>query len=367
VVELVDAVFTPWPRLILEYVPFGSLEGLTNASVDQCMTILCQGLSALVHLHERAKPIVHRDIKPGNILLQSLDPLHIKFTDFGLSRASDDLKTICGTPLYLAPEVHNRKRYTSAVDIWSLGVVIVKLAYGLPNHRGYAGERWCKRIVENANDWDSEDMIDFLLTAMLVIELKFRDSAKTCLDRALELSVPSPGRSLTPTPASYAEGYKALVSSDGRPAAAPNWQSSQPEDSIPSSVIRRYVRSNAPPPDSYASEASEPVLDLFGNGWLQDPNCVGSSVAAMGENSSDWSSWDKRTTDPSEYIPQNIPGPVDEHTNDYNPYLLQGSDAFTQGYVVDTVAQGRGNGAWTDSEGNVAARLLCAMREGQPL
>jgi hypothetical protein len=88
-------------------------------------------------------------------------------------------------------------------------------------------------------------------------------------------------------------------------------------------VIRRYVRSNAPPPDSYAFEESELVIDLFGEGWLQDPNCVGSSIAAMGEDPSDWSSWGKRATEPSErYVPRNIPEVVDEHSNDYDPHLI---------------------------------------------
>jgi hypothetical protein len=203
---------------------------------------------------------------------------------------------------------------------------------------------------------------------MLVIEPKFRHSAKPCLDRVLELSVLSRGRSLTPTPASYTEGYEAPVSPDGRLAADPNWRSSQHEDSIPSSVIQRYVRSNAPPPDSYAFEESEPVIDLFGEGWLQDPNCVGSSVAAMGEDPSDWSSWGKGATEPSErYVPRNIPEPADDQNNDYDPYLTQGGDAFAQDYLVNTVAQGRENCAWTDSEGWMAARVLQAIRGGERL
>jgi serine/threonine protein kinase len=95
-----------------------------NISDEECVTILCQGLSALVDLHGREEPIVHRDIKPGNILIHSRDPLHIKLTDFGLSRVSNDLTTFCGTPLYLAPEVYTKQSYTPVVDIWSLGVVV---------------------------------------------------------------------------------------------------------------------------------------------------------------------------------------------------------------------------------------------------
>ena len=143
----------PWPRLILEYVPFGSLEDQKNVSDEECVAILCQGLSALVDLHEREEPIVHRDIKPGDILIHSRDPLHIKLTDFGFSRVSSDLTTYCGTAKYLDPEVYTKETYTPVVDIWSLGVVVFRFAYGLPNNKGYAGRRWCERIIEEVNNW----------------------------------------------------------------------------------------------------------------------------------------------------------------------------------------------------------------------
>ncbi|KAG4430848.1 hypothetical protein IFR05_013664 [Cadophora sp. M221] len=104
----IESILMPSPQLILEYIPCGSLEG-SELSLSETTTILCQGLSALADLHGREIPIVHRDIKPANILLQSLDPLHIKLTDFGFSRASNDLTTLCGTPLYLAPEVYRKR------------------------------------------------------------------------------------------------------------------------------------------------------------------------------------------------------------------------------------------------------------------
>ena len=119
-----DWFSTPWPRLILEYVPYGALEHMKNVSDEDCVDILCQGLSALVYLHGRDTPIVHRDIKPANILIQCPDPLHIKLTDFGLSRVSGDLTSFCGTALYLALEVYTRETYRLVVDMWSLGVVV---------------------------------------------------------------------------------------------------------------------------------------------------------------------------------------------------------------------------------------------------
>ena len=72
------------------------------------MILLHQGLSALEDLHGREVPIVHRDIKPESILVSSINPLYIKFTDFGLSKASNDLKTFCGTRTYLTLKVYSK-------------------------------------------------------------------------------------------------------------------------------------------------------------------------------------------------------------------------------------------------------------------
>lgn len=124
------------------------------------MTVLCQGLPALHDLHGRKEPIVHRNIKLANILLQCRDPLCIKLANFGLSRAQADLATMCGTPIYLAPEVWRGRKYTSVVDIWSLGVVAFECAYGLPDHDdGYRGTDWCELLVDQVNDWDDDDLI----------------------------------------------------------------------------------------------------------------------------------------------------------------------------------------------------------------
>jgi serine/threonine protein kinase len=227
--------------------------------------ILQQSLSALKYLHEHKPSIVHRDIKPENILVQSRDPLHVKLADFGLAKASSYLNTICGTGTYLAPEIAKycglsksvpKEKYTVEVDIWSLGVVVLKYGYGLPFPGKGGGIEWCDEIVKAVNDWDSEDLIDLLATAMLVTEAKSRHSATRCLDKALKLSVSSGSRCLTPTPDFFAhERQRSVVesSADSRQGgldADPASQSPQQEDLNPESQIRNYVRSDAPPPDA---------------------------------------------------------------------------------------------------------------------
>jgi len=78
--------------------------------------------SSLAHMHSQG--IVHRDIKPENIMLTSRDEL--KLIDFGLSKRTQNnqqMKTIAGTPYYMAPEVLEGK-YDAKCDTWSLGVLL---------------------------------------------------------------------------------------------------------------------------------------------------------------------------------------------------------------------------------------------------
>jgi len=80
--------------------------------------------------------IIHRDIKPDNILIQCHDDLSkIKLADFGLSTKLDFFypKTAtskCGTMLYMAPEILNNVSYTKSVDIWSCSIIMFMLAQG---------------------------------------------------------------------------------------------------------------------------------------------------------------------------------------------------------------------------------------------
>ncbi|XP_011370523.1 RAC-beta serine/threonine-protein kinase isoform X2 [Pteropus vampyrus] len=87
-------------------------------------------VSALEYLHSR--DVVYRDIKLENLMLDKDG--HIKITDFGLCKEgiSDGatMKTFCGTPEYLAPEVLEDNDYGRAVDWWGLGVVMYEMLCG---------------------------------------------------------------------------------------------------------------------------------------------------------------------------------------------------------------------------------------------
>ena len=96
--------------------------------------VMKQLLEAVAYLHARG--IAHRDIKPENILLAEPGTFVVKLSDFGLSRVFDDssfMKTMCGTPAYVAPEVlmsAGTGGYTDAVDMWSLGVIMYVMLSG---------------------------------------------------------------------------------------------------------------------------------------------------------------------------------------------------------------------------------------------
>lgn len=195
------------PQFILEFVPLGNLEVINEQqriTNEESLELLCQSLNALTSIHQ--EDIVHRDIKPENILIQSRYPFHIKLSDFGFSKETTELKTFCGTHLYAAPEIYTTQGgayYTKACDIWSLGVVVFKYAYGpLPKfHERDKGIRWCDKLIKKLNDWDSDPLVEFLSTAMLLIGPESRLSTRKCWEQALQIS--SNPRCVTPTQASY--------------------------------------------------------------------------------------------------------------------------------------------------------------------
>lgn len=116
--------------LVMEYVGGGELfEMITKQnnqvlSEEMAKTYIRKILSALQHIH--AMNIVHRDIKPENIMLTKDG--EIKIIDFGLSKKQNKegsmMRTIAGTPYYMAPEILSERPYTSKVDLWSVGVLL---------------------------------------------------------------------------------------------------------------------------------------------------------------------------------------------------------------------------------------------------
>lgn len=121
--------------LISEYALDGSLaEWLKKRngiapSIETAIKMVCGILSGLAHLH--SKQIIHRDVKPANILLYGEIP---KLTDFGISRvirstAAANQSLVAGTPAYMSPEAYENKR-DIRTDIWSVGVILYQMLTG---------------------------------------------------------------------------------------------------------------------------------------------------------------------------------------------------------------------------------------------
>ena len=125
------------PCLIMEYVPAQSLSTVlaTRGALlpEDVAGIGSQIAAALAAAHEVG--VVHRDVKPGNVLLA--DDGTAKITDFGISRAVGDATVtatgiLAGTPAYLAPEVAQGEDATFAADVFSLGSTLYTAVEAVP-------------------------------------------------------------------------------------------------------------------------------------------------------------------------------------------------------------------------------------------
>jgi serine/threonine protein kinase len=195
VIKLIEIFDEPSKmNLVMELVTGGelfdrivALGNYTEKDAAKVMGTLC---GALDYLHE--KGIVHRDLKPENILLASKDDdAPIKVADFGLARmvsGKDMMKTACGTPGYVAPEVLQNKGYSSgAVDLWSAGVILYILLCGFPPFYEEELPALFDQILKGRYDfpspwWDniSGEAKD-LVRRMLTVDPKKRATAKDVL------------------------------------------------------------------------------------------------------------------------------------------------------------------------------------------
>ena len=128
---------------IMEYIPGGNIynlvpkNGVRKISTQNVVSIMKDVISATYFLHHMIPPIVHRDIKPENVVLDH--NMVAKLTDFGWSNyIQGDIKrtTVCGTPVYLAPEIINNTGHDEKVDIWCIGVLMFELLTGIAPFQG---------------------------------------------------------------------------------------------------------------------------------------------------------------------------------------------------------------------------------------
>ena len=146
----------PIPYLVMEYVEGRTLQDihegtgpLDPAEVTRIGRQIALGLAAA---HEQG--LIHRDVKPANVLIDAGAEGRARLTDFGLARAADDAcltqsGTVAGTPMYMAPEQVRGEVLDARADLFSLGSVLYTITAGRPPFRAANAFAVLKRVAED--------------------------------------------------------------------------------------------------------------------------------------------------------------------------------------------------------------------------
>ena len=148
------------PYLVMELIPGETLQQRLNRTgplkardVALIGRQVAEGLAAA-----HAIGLIHRDVKPDNILLESradfqAGEIHVKISDFGLARAADETSLtqfgiVAGTPMYMAPEQALGEKFDHRADLFSLGSVLYRMCCGQEPFRGKSSFAVLRRVVE---------------------------------------------------------------------------------------------------------------------------------------------------------------------------------------------------------------------------
>lgn len=152
--------------------------------------IVRQILLAVNYMH--GMKIAHRDLKPENLLMESSDDddLSVKVADFGFSCFVNEegLEQRLGTPMFMAPEIVKKERYTEKVDIWSIGIITYILLSGRVPFAGRKKEDLYLQIRHQPIDFQNKHIAKItksgrrFLMAALQKDPEQRASAKDLLD-----------------------------------------------------------------------------------------------------------------------------------------------------------------------------------------
>ncbi|KAI1271484.1 kinase-like domain-containing protein [Xylaria sp. FL0933] len=192
IIKFHEALVNP-PALVMELVDGVDLKDSHHDSTiegDELRNLTWLLADALTYLHD--KNVIHRDLKPHNIMISARYPIRIKLIDFGISTNTEaTVKTAhAGTPKYWAPEIASG-RYTNKVDIWSLGVVILELSLGLPQPSKM--EKWHQTLVNHVAGMASEetirdDSVEAFIYSLLQLDPDQRPTAAECRDMLFALN-----------------------------------------------------------------------------------------------------------------------------------------------------------------------------------
>jgi len=189
------------PFLVMQLVVGESLDQrlrrVKTLTVAEAVRLGSQASAGLAAAH--AKGLIHRDVKPGNILLESGTD-RVKLTDFGLARATEDLKLtktgfVSGTPLYMAPEQARGDDVDHRVDLFSLGVVLYEAVTGRPPFDGKTPLAVLRRVADDPHvpvhtlNPDVPDWFETVIDRLLAKDPAHRIQKATELHALLEAHV----------------------------------------------------------------------------------------------------------------------------------------------------------------------------------
>lgn len=192
---------------VLEYCGMGDLDShlkkMGSLNENEAKVIMVQLFKGLRYLNEQKRPIIHYDLKPGNILFS--DNGGIKITDFGLSKImEEDANSIdltsqgSGTYWYLPPECFDTDspRISSKVDVWSAGVIFYQMLFG---EKPFGNNMSQQKILQ-------QGLIDRNLSVAFPQHKKISLEAKSFIQRCL-----TPNQELRPDIISLSEDPYLLI------------------------------------------------------------------------------------------------------------------------------------------------------------
>lgn len=258
--------------MLLEKCDCGTVKDLIKArplNVEEAQYVMLQCLSATQYMHKNN--VIHRDLKPGNIMLDS--SLNVKIGDFGLATEmqfdGERKRTVCGTPNYMAPEIIDRssKGHSFEVDTWSLGVILYTMLVGEPPFQMEDVQSTYRRIRQGLYEFPghvSESAQD-LIRCMLSTSPSSRPTLIDIRTHAFFASPPPP--MITPVSLlAIARRYRHRSTSRRVTTATP--QQAQPasstKDASPPPVVPLAVRdeNQTPPPHREAVAHSKNMDSL---------------------------------------------------------------------------------------------------------
>jgi serine/threonine-protein kinase len=198
------------PYIVMEYVPGTTVDELLarrrRVTPDEAVDIVAQACAGIQHAHEHG--LVHRDVKPGNLLVR--DDGCVKVVDLGIARAAESTQltqhgTILGTAAYLAPEQAAGEDVTAAADLYSLGAVLYQLLTGRPPYQfdslaELAAKQSAGEIVPPRDLEPSiPDRLEAVTMRALARDPRFRPPSAAELGAELRASLDTPHEETVPT------------------------------------------------------------------------------------------------------------------------------------------------------------------------